>query len=355
MNESTNGRVATAELTDYERNQIEKIAAWKSEPPHPLLEIFKRITLTGAHVVEKLLPDAPIRAAIDRTYQISELISGQADIKRRAGVQDLNELLRRSLEESDRLAHQVALSSRTFAAVEGAITGAGGTLTTLIDIPVLFVLALRTILKIGHCYGYPLDRSGDKPFVLGVLLASTSSSLEVRRNRLHQLRDIEDWLIEETQEDIITEEVLSFLFQLEIFEGVPGVGTVSGALLNLAFIRRVEETARRVFQERWLRHNGKVQVIPPAEAHPRIVAHGWSGVVARTAHGAGYAMGFGAALPACFVASLFQPAESAMARGLRDGAVAARTGVDRFLGRFQAGNGAAAPIQTSTALALAPS
>ena len=56
-------------------------------------------------------------------------------------------------------------------------------------------------------------------------------------------------LIEETQEDILTEEALSFLFQLEIFEDIPGVGTLSGAVLNWLFMRRVEETARMVFEE----------------------------------------------------------------------------------------------------------
>lgn len=33
----------------------------------------------------------------------------------------------------------------------------------------------------------------------------------------------------------------------------------SGALLNLSFMRRVDVTARRVFQERWLKENGKIE------------------------------------------------------------------------------------------------
>ena len=39
-----------------------------------------------------------------------------------------------------------------------------------------------------------------------------------------RLREIEDWLFEETQEEIVAEEAFAVLFQLEIFEDVPGVG-----------------------------------------------------------------------------------------------------------------------------------
>src|SRR5262249_2665649 len=152
------------------------------------------------------------------------------------------------LEECDRLANLVGAGSQAIALAEGAATGAGGPLTTVIDIPLLFVLALRTIIKIGHCYGYALDQPSDRSYVLGVLLAATSDSLATRRERLVRLRQVEDWLLEETQRDLIAQELASILFQLEVFEEVPGVGAISGALLNLAFIRRADTTARREFQ-----------------------------------------------------------------------------------------------------------
>ena len=150
-------------------------------------------------------------------------------------------------------------------------------MTTLVDVPLLFALSLRTVLKIGHCYGYPLEQDKDQHFVLGVLLTALSGSL-TRSHRLNRLRELEELLIVETQEEILTEELWSFLFQLEIFEAVPGVGVISGALLNLAFMQRVDATAQWVFQERWLRDNGKVDAIAPALVAARHLAGGWSGV-----------------------------------------------------------------------------
>ena len=320
---STATRTKTAKLTPYEARQVRRIAAWKSRPPNPLTELWKRIIMPVAHVVERLIPDAVVRSAIEKAYDASSLIAGQEAIKRRAGVRELDELKHEPMEKCDALAERVERASESIAAAEGAATGAGGVVTTLLDIPILFVLALGTIRKIGHCYGYPLERPNDRPFVLGVMIAAMAGSLEVRRRRLDQLREIEDLLIAEYQEDLVTEELLSFLFQLEIFEDVPGVGTVSGAVLNWEFMRRVGETARMVFQERWLKNNGKVHAIAPAEVHPLYLATGWAGALNRVAYSGCYYLGFGVTLPVHAVASLLRPMDNALVRGLRDGASAA--------------------------------
>jgi len=310
---STQGKAVSAKLTPYESEQVQRIAAWKSRPPNAFAELFKRITLPGASVVEKVLPDSLVRIAIEKSYDASQMLAGQADIKLQAGVRDLRDLLRKPLEDCDGLADQVSAGSQAWATIQGAATGAGGVLTTLIDIPLLFVLSLRTILKIGHCYGYPLEGTREERFVLGLLIAAMAGTLETKHKRLDQLKELEDLLIVETQEEIVSEEALSLLFQFEIFEEVPGIGAISGALLNLAFICRVDRTARRVFQERWLRDNGKIRTIEPAVAHARDLVPGWSGAFGRAAHAWVYSVGFGAALPVWFVASLFRPMDNGKA------------------------------------------
>jgi hypothetical protein len=313
---STRTKVAEVKLTPYESEQIEQIARWKSTPPNVLSELFKSITMLIADRLEKVIPDHPVKVAIEKSYAVSERLAGKENIKRRAGVQNLDELWSKPLEECDQLAFRVGAVAQGWATVEGALTGAGGVITTLIDVPVLFVLSLRTILRIGHCYGYSLDHQRDQKFVLGVLIAAISGSLALRRQRLDQLEEIEHLLLEETQEEILTEEALSVLFQLEIFEEIPGIGAISGAVLNLLFIRKVENTARRVFQERWLRHNGKVHVIGPAAVHQRHLAPGWSGTLARTAHPGIYALSFGATFPVYLVSSAFRSMNGSIARGM---------------------------------------
>jgi hypothetical protein len=299
----TRAKAARPGLTPYESEQVGQIATWKSNPPHPVAELVKRVTLPIADAVEKALPEKLVRTAIESAYDASAMLAGKADIKRQAGVRDIRKLRNKPLELCDRLADRIAVGSQAWATLEGAATGAGGVLTTLIDVPLLFVLSLRTILKIGHCYGYPLDGLREQRFVVGILIAATSGTLETRHRRLEQLKEVEDLLIEETQEEILSEEAISLLFQLEIFEGVPGVGAISGALLNLGFMRRVDRTARRVFQERWLRDNGKIRSIAPAPTHARNLAAGWTGALDRAAHAGVFALAYSAAFPVYFVMS----------------------------------------------------
>ncbi len=295
---------ARVRLTAYESDQVARIAAWKSRPPNPVGEILDRITLPGAKLVEKVIPDAVVRVAIEQSFRLAVLLAGQEEIKRRGGVDDLSDLKKKLLEDCDRLALETGVFSQVFATVEGAVTGAGGALTTLIDVPLLFILSLWTILKIGHCYGYPLDQRQDRHFVLGLLVAALSGIPERRKQRLDALHKLEDLLVAETQQEIVAEEIMSVLFQLEIFDEIPGIGAISGALLNLSFMRRVENTARRVFQERWLRDTGKVRSIAPATAAGHNLATGWTGTVRRVAYAGCYCAGFSVALPASILQRL---------------------------------------------------
>jgi hypothetical protein len=280
-------------------------------------------------LVEKLLPDSMVRAAITKSYDVSELLAGQEAIRRRAGVKDLSELRQKPLKTCDDLSIGVGMSAEALGLVEGAATGAGGVLTTLLDIPLMFVLSVATIRKIGHCYGYSLEHHKDRHFVLGVLIAAMAGTLEIRQERVHKLRELEDLLIEETQEEIISEEMLSFLFHLEIFEEIPAIGAISGAVLNGLFIRRVVVTARMVFQERWLHDNGKVDWIAQAQVHPRY-RMGLAGALGRVAYSGCYGLGFGVALPVYAVASLLRPMDNALVRGLRDGASAANQEAEKL-------------------------
>lgn len=338
------------QLTDYEAEQVRRIAAWKSEPPNPLAELWNTLTMPGAKAVEKVIPDRLIEMTIERLDDAAALMAGQEDIKRRAGVRDLAELRDRPMEDCDRMARQVGLAAQALATAEGAATGGGGVWTTLLDIPLLFGLALRTIRKIGHCYGYPLDDQRGRALVLATLVTALSGSLEVRRQRLRRLRDLEDMVVEEAEEEVLTQEVVSFIFQIEAFEEVPGIGAISGALLNVAEMHRVDVAARKIFQERWLRDGGKIDEIEPAEAHPRMLAPGIPGALGRLAYTGCYAVGYGVALPAWAAAAVVAPVAGPLTRGLRDGAAAAARGAEWTLDRARGAATRLPGVRTAPAL-----
>ena len=272
-----------------------------------------------------VIPDALVRAAIERAVRRlgdARRPGGHQASGRRAGPR--RAASSKPLEECDALAREVGLSAQAVAAPKGPPPAPAACCTTLLDIP----LAVRPLAG-DHPQDRPLLRVSrsnvDRGRAVGPGRPDRRDGGLARGPAAadRQLREIEDLLVEEIQEEIVTEEVVSFLFQLEIFEDVPGVGTVSGPLLNWAFMRRVDVTARMVFQERWLRDNGKVECDRTGRGKARRLAMGWTGVLGRVAYSGCYGLGFGVALPVYAVASLFRPMDNALVRGLRDGAAAA--------------------------------
>ncbi len=296
-------------LTDYESQQADKIAAWKSAFPNPLGELFRRAALPLAKAAEAVIPDRVATLAIETIFKASDRAATADDIKRKAGVNDISQLRHESLETCDRLSQRVGTFAQGLATVEGALTGAGGIWTTLLDVPLLFGLCLRTIIKTGHCYGYPLDQPSDNAWILGAFAVAISNTKERRTELTERLREIEDLLLEETQEQIVIEESAALITQIEVFEDIPVFGAATGALLNFSVARKTAATAQHLFQERWLRDNGKIQEIDPAPTDADIPStKGWAGAIARTGYAVVHSVSFGAAFPVYFAAAIFMPA-----------------------------------------------
>ncbi len=318
----TRARPAKQRLTAYETEQVQAIAAWKSKAINPVAETWKVIALQAAKLVTAFVPDGLVRSGTELAYSAARSLAAPESIAREAGVKNIQELREKPLQECDRLARKVGVAARGLAAIEGAATGAGGPVLTLVDVPLLFASALRTIIRISHCYGYRGDQPSDRYYNLGVLTIATAGSLATRLERLEQLDDLKEILVEEIQVDVVKSELLSFLFQLEVFEEVPGIGIVSGSLLNLSFMSGVENTARRVFQERWLKDNGKIREIEPAIKPERGMATGWAGLIGRAVAPVCYGVTFAAALPVFTAAALGRrsgrPAVNADFRGRKN-------------------------------------
>lgn len=320
-------------LTDYEARQVEKIAAWKSEFPNPFGELFRRAAQPLAKAVEFVIPDQIALSAIEAAYKMSELAAFQEDLKVQASVHDITDLRYKPLEVCDGLSRRVGTTAQAIATVEGALTGAGGVWTALLDVPLLFTLCLRTIIKTGHCYGYLLDRRTDEAWILGALAVALSDTRHKRTQLIERLRTIEDLLLEEIQQDIIVEETASLLTQIEAFEDIPVFGAVTGGLLNLSVAHRTDVTARHLFQERWLRDNGKVHTIKPAPDSGKIPAiHGWDGAFARTGYSTVYGLSFGMAFPVYLLGMMIAPIGRPISSRIRDGARAAIDGANGALG-----------------------
>jgi hypothetical protein len=249
-------------LTEYEERAVSEIGHWKAETPSRVARAFQVIRKPLYDVTGRVVSGSSVRSLCARVESLVDPQAGRDEIARAAGVGAVEELAHHSLEECDQLAQDVSVRAQRRAIIESTAVGATGIVGAALYIPVLLGAAIRAIRRIGHCYGYPLSTDRDRHYVMGVLELATAEEPEVRqsiRARLYFL------MHDPTMAPLELLGVRRALAEDLLIEALPVLGEVAAVVLDYSFMRRVDDAARRVFQERWLRRRGKVLVIPPAE------------------------------------------------------------------------------------------
>jgi hypothetical protein len=334
----------TAELAPYEAVQVEAISEWKSERPSTLAQAIRGLAWPLAKLVAKTVPRGQVGRVVEAMAERAKEHDHVADILKMAGASSLAELRDRPLETCDALAEKVCVRAEHLALLEGvipaigniAIPVVGGAAMGVVDVPILLEASLRAICRIGHCYGYPLESEADRDFVAGVLDLASADDPQERQAEC----DAVFRLLEAggPSSDVGVEGVEKAVADDLPLEALPYVGDVSSIFLDYAFVRRVDVTGRRVFQERWLRDRGKVESIPPDPiSHRRSSLEGVVNVAGELAYTGSYAVGFGVAFPAMFIGAGLARLPGPAGAGIRDGAEAAARDAARSAESFRSG------------------
>ena len=311
---AANGR----SLSDYEALQVRQIAAWKSTAPSRISEIVDVATAPLTWLVGHFIPKKVVTKLVTSMESVAEKADSQEEVMQAAGVSEILDLKNTSLEKCDRLAMQFSARAERFAVVESTAASLGG---PLFHIPQQLIAALRSIMRIGYCYGYPLTRPVDRLVVIDILEISMVQQPPERQRVLRELFEAaasresslegEADLIARTSRNMIAEEALDL---------VPMVGPAVGFLFDSKFMHSVDETARRVFQERWLRHSGLVTEIAAAPEVHRASSLGEFGLaLGQLLYTSGAIVGFTVTFPAAVVQKLVGRRRSPVSLGCRHG------------------------------------
>ena len=106
-------------LSDYERQQIEEIAAWKGEAPGRVSRALARVRRPLGRIGASLVPDAALRKALDSLDAALDADGQVAKFLGESGVATVDDLKRGPLEECDRLAEHCGVRAQ---AVAGAVS-----------------------------------------------------------------------------------------------------------------------------------------------------------------------------------------------------------------------------------------
>jgi hypothetical protein len=251
---------------DYEAKVVQGIIAWKREKTSIFGHVSNHVTTPVASVMSYFVPKGVVAKGIESAYALSGWRVGPEPVLKLAKVESLEELREKPLEFCDSLAGQYDLGSQAVAAMDGAVTGAGGFLLAGVDVVALTTIVLRAIRFTGYCYGYALDRPEDQPYVLGILMVACTRSPTERVELLGKLSNIEKYLMKGTVEAVLIEGLSKQFVKLVSLESIPGIGAVFGSAANLVFCRHVTRCASRIFQERWLGDRGRFPEVEAAAA-----------------------------------------------------------------------------------------
>ena len=316
---------AMTQLTPYEERQVHEIAGWKAEPPALAIEAMDALAHPLVKLAERFVPQQAVRDAITIAYQNSEILAHQSDVVKYAQVANIHELKRGDLAKCDRLAKHFALTASRNAVVRGAAMKSGPVLSAELSM----MYALKAVHTIGYCYGFGLHVARERQYALQTLLVASAASMQAKQQAIVNLRALEDELVEEILEDFI-EEQFDAIVQQAVEEAagnsIPMIGLAVGGLTNGAVTYHTALVATRVFQERWLRANGKIRTIAPDPRFARSRLQRAGRVISACVYWPSYAVAFAATYPTVLLSS-FLPSQNAAVQGLIDGGAAASADV----------------------------
>lgn len=309
---------ASRSPTPYEEAQIHEIAAWKSSGPSRLSALIDTLTAPLTWAVGHVVPRGFVAGIVASMETIAARADVGADVARAAGLADVADLRAAALEDCDRLARMFTARAERFAVVEGAAASLGG---PLFHAPQQLIAALRSIARVGHCYGYPLTEPFYRGVIIDILELSMLQDAPARIKILDALHDAIDARQADLADngDYLARASRAILAE-EALDLIPVVGSAAGFLFDSQFMHAVDETAHRVFQERWLRDRGVVACIPPAPCSARESSFAEVGrAFGQGLYCVGAVTGFGVSFPCRLVQHAFGSPRSPIGRGARHG------------------------------------
>ena len=259
------------EVTPYEHKVLKELRDWQAEPPGWGARLMAKPGSKVAEIVQVVVPANALRAALEGADTLGRKLSDERSILSRAGVASIEALRHVPLEHCDRLAKVVSRRAMALGGGTGAIFGVAGGFGLVADVPTLLTLALRTVHRVGLCYGERPADGASRRLGIGVFALVSANSAEEKVLALRALHDDSELLeaawrdgVERVTERELAKEATVYSLQnlarsiglnlgkRKAAGTVPIVGAAVGAAVNAWYVSDVAQTARYVFQERWL-------------------------------------------------------------------------------------------------------
>lgn len=252
---------------------------WRDRPASADIRSLPKVNVPVLRAVRKVLPEQGAHRTLAAAYAGAVRLSQVGRLLQQAKAESLAQLRARPLKEADALAQKIAKQSGWLAAGSGAALGVAGLAGWIADAPALLLLALRTLVRIGYCYGEPpsaalvaalfalasADTEAEKRLAWNAALTTPVADAAIEslisdaavRDGLERAaeREFAKQALNSSLQKLLTTLVQRLGFR-KAAGALPLIGAAVGGVVNLRFVHQLGEAARMVFVARRLLADG---------------------------------------------------------------------------------------------------
>lgn len=158
-----------------------------------------------------------------------------------------------TLEQREKVVEERLQQYKRTAALEGAGTGAGGILLGLADFPLLLSIKMKFLFDVGRVYGYDVYKYEERMYLLHLFILAFSSD----KKRMEVLEEVLNWDRQKGKWREVDWKTLQVEYRdtidfVKMFQLIPGIGAVVGAVANYRLLDQLGETAMNAYRLRLL-------------------------------------------------------------------------------------------------------
>jgi hypothetical protein len=260
----------------YEARQIARIRKWRQRRPGWLARATAFLTAPVVWLLRNIIPHGAVEATLHGNLKLARGWARERVTLRTLGASSFDELTTADLLHSDRAVRKVHSRAIYLAGGMGFVAGLFGFLALPVSMAGAMNIALRTIHRIGLCYGYAEPTEAEQLFVYYTLSlagnrtpAEKAASLRAMRELQAQIDAAADRAADEALHPTVrhkaldiahhdfSREITKQLVQVRLLTAIPVIGAVIGIIVDAGYIRSVGWAARHAYQLRWLHERGR--------------------------------------------------------------------------------------------------
>ncbi len=237
------------EINKWEKDQ-QKIHIWEMAGRMPFWILDK---LTPSYIQKKL--DRLFKEIAKFVEYGGRYLINKDRLLSSLKISTLEEIRTLPLQDLDRAAEDLVKRRGRFAGIQGAATGAGGLAALAADIPLLLGTSLKVLQEIAVLYGYDPREEKERLFIIQCLQFAYAEG----GGKKAVLKEIEASMNERTDRETASQlKGWREVFQTyrdhigwkKLFQAIPIVGIVIGAVMNKSMIGQVAETGMMFYKKR---------------------------------------------------------------------------------------------------------